>query len=170
MAFVFVFPGPGLAVGRHARARSPRQSGAVRATFDEASAVLGYDLWKLVSAGPEAELNATERTQPAMLAAGVATWRCVARARRGRARGRLRPQPRGVHRAGVRRSARVSRRRGAGALPRPGDAGGGAGGHRRHGGDPRARGRAVEAACREAAAGGARSWSSRPISIRRARW
>jgi [acyl-carrier-protein] S-malonyltransferase len=47
----------------------------VRATFEEASAVLGYDLWALVSTGPAAALDATERTQPAMLAAGVATWR-----------------------------------------------------------------------------------------------
>jgi [acyl-carrier-protein] S-malonyltransferase len=38
--------------------------------------VLGYDLWKLVNEGPEADLNATARTQPALLAAGVATWRC----------------------------------------------------------------------------------------------
>jgi [acyl-carrier-protein] S-malonyltransferase len=38
--------------------------------------VLGYDLWKLASEGPEGELNATARTQPALLAAGVATWRC----------------------------------------------------------------------------------------------
>ena len=37
--------------------------------------MLGYDLWKLVSEGPEEQLNATERTQPAMLAAGVAVWR-----------------------------------------------------------------------------------------------
>jgi [acyl-carrier-protein] S-malonyltransferase len=48
---------------------------AVRDTFDEASAVLGYDLWQLTQLGPEAELNQTEHTQPAMLAAGVATWR-----------------------------------------------------------------------------------------------
>jgi [acyl-carrier-protein] S-malonyltransferase len=48
---------------------------AVRETFAEASRVLGYDLWQLVSAGPEEALNTTERTQPAMLAAGVATWR-----------------------------------------------------------------------------------------------
>ena len=48
----------------------------VRATFDEASHVLRYDLWKLVQEGPEHLLNATERTQPAMLAAGVAAWRC----------------------------------------------------------------------------------------------
>jgi [acyl-carrier-protein] S-malonyltransferase len=47
----------------------------VRATFAEASDVLGYDLWALCQDGPEADLGATERTQPAMLAAGVATWR-----------------------------------------------------------------------------------------------
>jgi [acyl-carrier-protein] S-malonyltransferase len=45
-------------------------------TFEEASGVLGYDLWQLVSDGPAEALNATERTQPAMLAAGIATWRC----------------------------------------------------------------------------------------------
>jgi [acyl-carrier-protein] S-malonyltransferase len=44
-------------------------------TFREASEVLGYDLWSLVQQGPESELNTTERTQPAMLAAGVAVWR-----------------------------------------------------------------------------------------------
>jgi len=47
----------------------------VRQTFDEASTVLGYDLWALTQEGPEERLNATERQQPAMLAAGVATWR-----------------------------------------------------------------------------------------------
>jgi [acyl-carrier-protein] S-malonyltransferase len=47
----------------------------VRDTFAEASEVLGYDLWQLVSEGPLESLNATERQQPAMLAAGVATWR-----------------------------------------------------------------------------------------------
>ncbi|MGK0673417.1 MAG: ACP S-malonyltransferase [Halothiobacillaceae bacterium] len=44
-------------------------------TFREASDVLGYDLWRVVSEGPDAELNRTEVTQPAMLAAGVAAWR-----------------------------------------------------------------------------------------------
>ena len=48
----------------------------VRGTFEEASDALGYDLWKLVREGPERSLSATERTQPAMLAAGVAAWRC----------------------------------------------------------------------------------------------
>ena len=48
----------------------------VRSTFDEASDALGYDLWTLVQEGPEQHLNSTEQTQPAMLAAGVAVWRC----------------------------------------------------------------------------------------------
>jgi [acyl-carrier-protein] S-malonyltransferase len=47
----------------------------VEQTFAEASEVLGYDLWRLCQHGPEAELGATEQTQPAMLTAGVATWR-----------------------------------------------------------------------------------------------
>jgi [acyl-carrier-protein] S-malonyltransferase len=47
----------------------------VEETFAEASAVLGYDLWRLCQQGPEAELGSTEKTQPAMLAAGVAVWR-----------------------------------------------------------------------------------------------
>jgi [acyl-carrier-protein] S-malonyltransferase len=47
----------------------------VRTTFEEASSVLGYDLWQLIQQGPEERLNATECTQPAMLVAGVATWR-----------------------------------------------------------------------------------------------
>lgn len=48
---------------------------AVRATFDEASAAIGVDLWDLSQSGPEAELNRTINTQPALLAAGVAVWR-----------------------------------------------------------------------------------------------
>ena len=47
----------------------------VNETFALASDVLGYDLWKLVQGGPQEELNQTDRTQPAMLAAGVAVWR-----------------------------------------------------------------------------------------------
>jgi [acyl-carrier-protein] S-malonyltransferase len=75
MAFAFVFPGQGSqSVGMLAALDTA--DAPVRATFDEASAVLGYDLWKLVSEGPEQELNSTARTQPALLAAGVATWRC----------------------------------------------------------------------------------------------
>jgi [acyl-carrier-protein] S-malonyltransferase len=47
----------------------------VRETFAEASDALGYDLWALLQDGPAEELNRTDRTQPAMLAAGVAVWR-----------------------------------------------------------------------------------------------
>jgi len=74
MAFAFVFPGQGSqSVGMLGALAAADAS--IRGTFDEASGVLGFDLWKLVSEGPEEGLNATERTQPAMLAAGVATWR-----------------------------------------------------------------------------------------------
>ncbi|HTL22146.1 MAG TPA: ACP S-malonyltransferase [Steroidobacteraceae bacterium] len=81
MAFAFVFPGQGSqSVGMLASLAAAEP--AVRETFAEASQVLGYDLWQLVSTGPEEALNTTERTQPAMLAAGVAVWR-VWRARDG---------------------------------------------------------------------------------------
>jgi [acyl-carrier-protein] S-malonyltransferase len=74
MSFAFVFAGQGSqSVGMLGALAAAEP--AVRATFDEASAALGYDLWQVVSAGPEEALNATERTQPAMLAAGVAVWR-----------------------------------------------------------------------------------------------
>ena len=48
---------------------------AVEATFREASAILGEDLWALVAAGPAEALARTVVTQPLMLSAGVACWR-----------------------------------------------------------------------------------------------
>lgn len=51
------------------------QHDIVKTTFAEASAALGYDLWALVANGPEADLNETHRTQPALLTASVAIWR-----------------------------------------------------------------------------------------------
>jgi [acyl-carrier-protein] S-malonyltransferase len=81
MSFAFVFPGQGSqSVGMLGVLAAGEAQ--VEATFAEASQALGYDLWKLVSEGPADALNATERTQPAMLTAGVATWR-VWRARGG---------------------------------------------------------------------------------------
>jgi [acyl-carrier-protein] S-malonyltransferase len=47
----------------------------VRQTFEQASDVLSLDLWQMVSEGPADSLNQTENTQPALLAAGIATWR-----------------------------------------------------------------------------------------------
>jgi len=74
MSFAFVFPGQGSqSVGMLGELAAAQP--AIRATFDEAAENLHYDLWKLVSEGPAELLNTTERTQPAMLAAGVATWR-----------------------------------------------------------------------------------------------
>ena len=73
-SLAFVFPGQGSqAIGMMAKLAG--ESASVRATFDEASKVLGYDLWQLCQQGPVEDLNSTERTQPAMLAAGIATWR-----------------------------------------------------------------------------------------------
>ncbi len=81
MSLAFVFPGQGSqSVGMLAALAAAEP--VVLQTFAEASEVLGYDLWALCQQGPESELGATERTQPAMLAAGVATWRAW-RGRRG---------------------------------------------------------------------------------------
>ena len=71
----FVFPGQGSqSVGMLADLNAAFP--VVRDTFQEASEALQLDLWALIQNGPENELNRTERTQPAMLAAGVAVWRC----------------------------------------------------------------------------------------------
>lgn len=74
MVLAFVFPGQG--------SQSVGMSSALAENFDvviktyhEASEALGYDLWQLVCNGPEADLNKTQNTQPAMLTAGVAVWR-----------------------------------------------------------------------------------------------
>jgi [acyl-carrier-protein] S-malonyltransferase len=47
----------------------------VSETFREASQILGWDVAKLVEEGPIEELNRTERTQPALLAASIAVYR-----------------------------------------------------------------------------------------------
>ncbi len=49
--------------------------GLVRETYNEASEVLDYDLWALTTHGPATELNRAEIKKPAMLVAGIATWR-----------------------------------------------------------------------------------------------
>lgn len=69
----FLFPGQGSqAVGMlSGLADEP----AVRQTFREAADTLGFDLWGLIQNGPEEQLNRTDRTQPALLAASVALWR-----------------------------------------------------------------------------------------------
>lgn len=74
MGFGVVFPGQGSqSVGM--LESLGEAFGSVRECFDEASQVLGYDLWRLCQKGPEDQLNQTQKTQPALLAAGVAVWR-----------------------------------------------------------------------------------------------
>lgn len=74
MKLAFMFPGQGSqSVGMLAALAATEP--VVSDTFAEASAALGYDLWGLCQQGPEERLAETERTQPAMLAAGVAVWR-----------------------------------------------------------------------------------------------
>lgn len=73
MAFAFVFPGQGSqSVGMMA---AYGDSPIVRATFDEASATLGQDLWQMVADGPAEILSQTVNTQPLMLTAAISAYR-----------------------------------------------------------------------------------------------
>ncbi|MCW5619752.1 MAG: ACP S-malonyltransferase [Burkholderiales bacterium] len=73
VAFALVFPGQGSqSVGMM---QPYLELAQVRATFEEASSVLGLDLWGMVDNGPAEELNRTVNTQPVMLVAGVALLR-----------------------------------------------------------------------------------------------
>jgi len=72
--FTFVFPGQGsqkVAMLADLAQKYP----IVIETYQQASDVLGYDLWALVQNGPSEDLNQTDITQPALLAASVAIWR-----------------------------------------------------------------------------------------------
>jgi [acyl-carrier-protein] S-malonyltransferase len=74
MTIACVFPGQGSqSVGMLAALAAAYPE--VEETFKLASEALDYDLWRLTQQGPEEDLNRTDRTQPAMLAAGVAVWR-----------------------------------------------------------------------------------------------
>jgi [acyl-carrier-protein] S-malonyltransferase len=74
MKYAMLFPGQGSqAVGMLGALGAAYP--VVGDTLAEASAALGWDLARLVREGPVEELNRTERTQPALLAAGVAVWR-----------------------------------------------------------------------------------------------
>ena len=73
MTFALVFPGQGSqSVGMMA---AYGDSPVVRATFDEASATLGQDLWQMVADGPAEALTQTVNTQPVMLTAAIAAYR-----------------------------------------------------------------------------------------------
>ena len=69
----FVFPGQGSqSLGMLSDLADSHDE--VKQIFGRASEVLGKDLWAIVTKGPEEDLNQTQNTQPAMLAAGVAVW------------------------------------------------------------------------------------------------
>ncbi len=73
MSFAFFFPGQGSQSLGMMNGFS--EQAVVKATFDEASAALGQDLWAMIN-GEDAELiGQTVNTQPIMLAAGTATYR-----------------------------------------------------------------------------------------------
>ncbi|MBB1487474.1 ACP S-malonyltransferase [Oceanospirillum sediminis] len=73
-SLAFVFPGQGSQAVGMLSELADRYS-VVRTTFEEASQILGYDLWQLVQEGPAEALNQTDKTQPAILTASVAIWR-----------------------------------------------------------------------------------------------
>ena len=73
-SLAFVFPGQGSqSLGMLAELAEAHAE--IKASFREASDGCGIDLWALSQQGPEAQLNQTEFTQPALLAASVGTWR-----------------------------------------------------------------------------------------------
>lgn len=72
MSYAFIFPGQGSqSVGMML---DLADSAPVRATYDEASNALGYDLLAVTLNGPDELLNQTHVTQPAMLTAGMAIF------------------------------------------------------------------------------------------------
>ena len=72
----FLFPGQGsqsVGMGRGFYEASP----AVKAVYDEASSILGYDVAQLCFEGPAERLNLTENTQPAWLVSSAAALKAL---------------------------------------------------------------------------------------------
>ncbi len=77
MTLAFVFPGQGSQKVGMAKALVDSFPEA-RAVFEEADDALGMPLSRLCFDGPDDELRLTANTQPAILAASVAAYRCLA--------------------------------------------------------------------------------------------
>lgn len=74
MSFAYVFPGQGSqSIGMLADLATNYSE--IEQTFQQGSDILQQDLWNLVVAGPDEELNRTENTQPIMLCASIAVWK-----------------------------------------------------------------------------------------------
>ena len=70
----FIFPGQGSQkIGM--LAELAQQNPIIEKTFNEASEVLGYDMWQLIQQGAQEDINLTQRTQPILLTCSVAIWR-----------------------------------------------------------------------------------------------
>ena len=70
----FVFPGQGsqaIGMGKELAAQFP----IAKETFDEADSTLGFLISQLMWEGPEADLNETIHTQPALYVHSIAAWR-----------------------------------------------------------------------------------------------
>ena len=77
MSYGFIFPGQGSqSVGM--MADLAQNFPIVKTLYEEASHILGYDLWQIVQEGPESKLNQTHITQPALLTAGYAAYKVLA--------------------------------------------------------------------------------------------
>jgi [acyl-carrier-protein] S-malonyltransferase len=77
MKTAFVFPGQGsqkVGMGKELAEAFPES----RAAFEEADEALGFSLSRLCSFGPEADLQLTSNTQPAILTASIAAHRALA--------------------------------------------------------------------------------------------
>lgn len=73
MKKAFIFPGQGsqsVGMAREFYDSVPE----VKALFDKATSVLGYDTAKLCFEGPKEELDRTEKTQPCLLITGMASY------------------------------------------------------------------------------------------------
>lgn len=73
MKTAYIFPGQGsqyVGMGKDLYEQFP----AARALFDEADAVLGFSLSRILFNGPEEELKQTKNTQPAIFVHSVAVW------------------------------------------------------------------------------------------------
>ena len=73
MVFAAIFPGQGsqsVGMMQEFYQSSPK----IQNIYEQASSLLGYDLWKLTSSDDNNQLSSTTYTQPAMLVAGIASW------------------------------------------------------------------------------------------------
>lgn len=74
MQFAAVFPGQG-SQSLGMLSDLAENHSEVESTFEEASDILGVNLWQMTKADSDEVINQTINTQPLMLAAGVAVWK-----------------------------------------------------------------------------------------------